>query len=167
MARSSLSTLAYDVSIVLFFFLLTVHSDSSDILRSALKAALTLFVGPRTCADVANRQWGIQSGQAASQAFLGQAPAFIPGQPLRGVGEGNRAGLGLLRWGKMTESDFRALVMKKDPSVNPRADSDHRTPLPLEEALASAARAIVGLVFQEHVSNNCISTSLHIYYIQS
>lgn len=76
----------------------------------------------------------------------------IPGQPLRGVNEGNRSGLGLLRWGKPSDDDLRQSVQRRDPSVKGRDENDHRTPLPLEEALASAARAIVGLVFQEHVS---------------
>lgn len=118
----------------------------------ALKAALTLSVGPRTCADIASRQWGISSGQAAQQAFLGIPAQHISGQPLRGVGEGNRSGLGLLRWGKPSDDDLRNLVQRTNPAVKSREENDHRTPLPLEEALASAARSVVGLVFQEHVS---------------
>jgi hypothetical protein len=120
--------------------------------RRALKAALTQYVGPRTCADVASKQWGILSGQAARQAFLGATSQHIPGQALRGVGEGNRAGAGLLRWAKPSDADLKLLVSRQDPTVKPRDDSDHRTPLPLEDALASAARAFVGLIFQEHVS---------------
>lgn len=122
------------------------------LLHSALKAALTLYVGPRTCADIASRQWGVHSGQAASQAFLGITASHIAGQPLRGVNEGNRAGVGLLRWGKPSNEDLKNLLQRSNASVKDREGSDHRTPLPLEEALASAARAVVGLVFQEHVS---------------
>merc|ERR1711939_1178993 len=138
----------------------------------AMKAALTLYVGPRTCADIATRQWGVTSGQASRQAFLPShtgpspiAPSHKPGQPLRGAGEGNRAGAGLLRWGRSEASKARetleafsdrqgagaagaAASASSGSSSNP-ADNN-RTPLPLEEALASVTRAVVGLVFQEH-----------------
>lgn len=131
-------------------------------LFSALKAALTLYVGPRTCSDIASREWGISSGQAAKQAFLRQTAHFAPGQPLRGVGEGARSGIGLLRWGKLSDNDLKKQLVsqlslsqqdlhQKNPTVKERQENDHRIPLPLEEALASVARAFVGLVFQEHV----------------
>lgn len=133
---------------------------------SAMKAALTLYVGPRTCADIATKQWGINSGQASRQAFLpletgpsAISPSHKPGQPLRGAGEGNRAGTGLLRWGRSeaskTKETLEALYERSSNSSShglSNKTDDNRTPLPLEEALASATRAIVGLVFQEHVS---------------
>lgn len=62
--------------------------------------------------------------------------------------------MGLLRWGKPSDDDLRNLVQRggSSASVKSREEGDHRTPLPLEDALASAARAVVGLIFQEHVS---------------
>ena len=121
-----------------------------------MKAALTLYVGPRTCADIASKDWGIISGQAARQAFLpsaSNAPSYKPGQPLRGSGEGSRSGSGLLRWGRPSSSALDTLTEAREQIGKEDAeDKENRTPLPLETALAASARAIVGLIYQEHVS---------------
>ncbi|GAA95238.1 uncharacterized protein L969DRAFT_101491 [Mixia osmundae IAM 14324] len=99
----------------------------------ATKAALTLMVGPRTCADIA-LSWGIAPGTAsyglpARQGYKENGGTGSRGSSRRGVGEGSRAGTGLLRWIR-SESEESAVLF--------------------EEALANAAKAIVGAVFQEH-----------------
>lgn len=59
--------------------------------------------------------------------------------------------MGLLRWGKSAQSALDA-VTRRQGEFSAEKDKDSAVPLPLEEALASAARAIVGLIYQEHVS---------------
>lgn len=132
-----------------------------------MKAALTLYVGPRTCADVASKDWGITSGQAARHAFLPSSHVSLsfhkPGRPLGGAGEGSRSGSGILRWGKPASSALDGLSRRNTDLANEDPEDkskDSRTALPLEEALASSTRAVVGLIYQEHVRSSTHAISL-------
>lgn len=77
--------------------------------NSVTKAVVTMYVGPNTCADVA-RRWGVQPGTSSlleryssssnTKNWLTGIHASHKGKSSRGVDEGRRAGVGVLRWAR-------------------------------------------------------------------
>ncbi|KAI8456489.1 hypothetical protein BY996DRAFT_6412342 [Phakopsora pachyrhizi] len=124
----------------------------------AFQAALTMYVGPRTCADV-SRLWGVSSGTGLSNLTIENRPKIesaglfaggifdIDGKPknkgLKHKKDGSTgeevASPGLLRW-------RRAEMIEKDKEIGHRA-SAFKQGILYEDAMASVSRAFVGLVY--------------------
>ncbi|MBW0513454.1 hypothetical protein O181_053169 [Austropuccinia psidii MF-1] len=126
--------------------------------EKAFQAALTMYVGPRTCADV-SRLWGVSSGAGLSNLTIEGKPkiqaaglfaggAFdLDGKPknkgLKHKQDGSTgeevANPGLLRW-------RRADAIENDKEVGHRASAFKQGVL-YEDAMASVSRSFVGMVY--------------------
>ncbi|KAA1101350.1 hypothetical protein PGT21_017432 [Puccinia graminis f. sp. tritici] len=127
----------------------------------AFQAALTMYVGPRTCADVA-RLWGVSSGTGLSNLTIEGKPKIesagvyaggifdLDGKP-KNKGQKHKqdgskgeevAQPGLLRW-------RRADGFEKDKEIGMRASAFKQGVL-YEDAMASVSRAFVGMVYSLH-----------------
>jgi hypothetical protein len=121
--------------------------------------ALTMYVGSATCSDIA-RLWGVWAGRSS-------APEVSPRQ--QAGASGRTAGQGLLRW----QRQVRILLSDRCP-LQPSLSAQSAAELPIDievegegvgpfgEAMASVAKAIVGAVFQEHVSRTLSRPSLRL-----
>lgn len=127
----------------------------------AFQAALTMYVGPRTCADVA-RLWGVSSGTGLSNLTIEGKPKIesagvyaggildLDGKPknkgLKHKQDGSKgeevSHPGLLRW-------RRADAFAKDKEIGLRASAFKQGVL-YEDAMASVSRAFVGMVYSLH-----------------
>ncbi|SCZ96294.1 BZ3500_MvSof-1268-A1-R1_Chr8-2g10098 [Microbotryum saponariae] len=112
------------------------------------KAALTMFVGPKSLAAVAT-SWGIaptrldhrwvgrpdvQKLSRKDRAYGHLVGGVGPAAKRESVGGDGAAGIGLLRWNRTKVSPVKDAVL-------------------FEDALASVARAVVGAIYQTHVSH--------------
>ncbi|OAV97224.1 hypothetical protein PTTG_05366 [Puccinia triticina 1-1 BBBD Race 1] len=127
----------------------------------AFQAALTMYVGPRTCADVA-RLWGVSSGTGLSNLTVEGKPKIesagvyaggifdLDGKPKNKGQKHKQDGSkgeevshpGLLRW-------RRADAFAKDKEIGLRASAFKQGVL-YEDAMASVSRAFVGMVYSLH-----------------
>lgn len=127
----------------------------------AFQAALTMYVGPRTCADVA-RLWGVSSGAGLSNLTIDNKSKIentgvyaggifdIDGRPknkgLKPKQDGSKGEEvsypGLLRW-------RRADAFDKDKEIGSTVSAFKQGVL-YEDAMASVSRAFVGLVYSLH-----------------
>ncbi|KAH9464361.1 hypothetical protein MJO28_001965 [Puccinia striiformis f. sp. tritici] len=127
----------------------------------AFQAALTMYVGPRTCADVA-RLWGVSSGTGLSNLTIEGKPKIesagvyaggifdLDGKPKNKGQKHKQDGSkgeevshpGLLRW-------RRAEGFAKDQEIGSRA-SAFKQGILYEDAMASVSRAFVGMVYSLH-----------------
>jgi len=127
----------------------------------AFQAALTMYVGPRTCADVA-RLWGVSSGTGLSNLTIETKPKIesagvfaggifdLDGKPKNKGQKHKQDGSkgeevshpGLLRW-------RRADAYEKDQEIGMRASAFKQGVL-YEDAMASVSRAFVGMVYALH-----------------
>jgi hypothetical protein len=109
MDRRNLPLPSFKVNSLFFVsFSLSPFSDYSDCDR-VLQAAVSLYVGPVTCADVA-RSWGIWPGASSApnedQLWRKEAPGIFRS----GWNDGRRAGVGTLRWMK-NEVGFKGYLL--------------------------------------------------------
>ncbi|GAA5992565.1 hypothetical protein JCM10908_002665 [Rhodotorula pacifica] len=130
------------------FALELVLSSFPHLPTRAAKAALTLYVGPKSLANVAQLAWGVGPSRL-EKALVGREEEGKVGRKERAYGHlvqgrggakkmGNEvgakegaAGPGLIRWNRKPTSPTKDAVL-------------------YEDALASVARALVGLVHETH-----------------
>lgn len=137
----------------------------------AVKAALTLYVGPKSLAQVAHASWGVgpsrleralvgredegkvsRKDRAYGHLVQGRGGARPHGNEV-GAKEG-AAGPGLLRWNRKVGGgcrlDSRDDVRGETDIACAQATSPTKDAVLFEDALASVARALVGVVHETH-----------------
>ncbi|KAG0150643.1 hypothetical protein CROQUDRAFT_713353 [Cronartium quercuum f. sp. fusiforme G11] len=127
-----------------------IHKKYPHLPNKAFQAALTMFVGPRTCADI-SRLWGVSSGIGLSNLTIEQKPKInstnkkfagglfdLDGKLKNKKQSGQnkfeeKSEPGLLRWRRLNEQESSSLAFNQG--------------ILYEDAMASVSRALVGLVY--------------------